>query len=51
MFTGRSTVNHSQEIRRGVRSTETESRWWGQGLGKEEGESVFHEDKSFSLEK
>ena len=45
MFTGRSTVNHSQEIRRGVRSTETESRWWGPGAGEGDGESVFNGDR------
>ena len=44
MFTGRSTVNHSQEIRIGVRSTETEGRGWGPWAGEGDGESVFNGD-------
>ena len=44
MFTGKSTVNHSQEIRRGVRSAETEGRWWGPWDGEGDGESVFNGD-------
>ena len=32
---------HSQEVPRGVRSTETGSRWWGQGLGEGTGSQCF----------
>ena len=38
-------MNHSQEIRRGVRSTETESRWWGPGAEEGDVESVFNGDR------
>ena len=31
-------------VPRGVRSIETENRWWGQGLGEAGGYSVFHGD-------
>lgn len=32
---------HPQEDPRGVRSIETGSRWWGQGLGKGRGSECF----------
>ena len=32
---------HSQEVPRGVRSTETGNGWWGQGLGEETGSQCF----------
>ena len=37
--------SHSQEVPRGVTSTETRSIWWGQGLGEGLGSQCFLETR------